>query len=156
RVQCAAQISTPNKNREKRADRIENTGAIIAPVFLFASGARRVPLLGGVAYRSQRVIVEDRRQPFFGLLERPLLARRVVLDLIASDLADTERVAVRMAEIEAGARGPGPHRKAFRQAHADPPLAVEQTKKGRLLGMIGLRRIAGRRANAAIFFGDEI
>ena len=35
-------------------------------------------------------------------------------------------------------------------------LAVEQLEQRCLFGVIGLRRIAGRRADAAIFFGDQL
>ena len=40
--------------------------------------------------------------------------------------------------------------------HADRALAVEQREQRRLLAVIGLRRIARRRADAAIFLGDQV
>jgi len=39
--------------------------------------------------------------------------------------------------------------------HADP-LALEQSKQRRLLGVLGLRRITGRGTNAAILLGDQV
>src|SRR5690349_11662765 len=44
---------------------------------------------------ARRDIVQDRRQPPFHLLNRAALARGVVLDLIALDLADAEVIALR-------------------------------------------------------------
>src|ERR1700722_19810758 len=113
-------------------------------------------LLGCVAHGGERIVIGDRCRPLFGLLEGPLCARRIVFDLVALDLADTEIVAFRMAEIKAGYGCAGPHRKAFGEAHADLPLAVEEGKQRRLLGVIGLCGIAGRGADAAIFFRDQL
>ena len=39
-----------------------------------------------------RIVVEDRRQPALGLRDAPALAPRIVLDLVALDLADAEIV----------------------------------------------------------------
>jgi hypothetical protein len=61
-----------------------------------------------------------------------------------------------MRQVDAGDGGAGPHRKAFGQADAGIALAVEQAEKRRLLGVIGLRRIAGRRADAAIGLADQL
>src|SRR5215204_3528532 len=101
-----------------------------------------------------RIVVEDRRQPSLRLLDRPALAPRVVLDLVALDLADTEIGAVGVTEIEPADRGARPHRKAFRQLHPDIVLAREQLEQRRLLGILGLRRIARRGTAAAILFGE--
>src|SRR3984957_14877980 len=116
---------------------------------------RRSSLLGRASRQRQRIVIEDRRQPFFGLLERQAFTSGIIFDLVALDLADAEIIALRVAEIEAADRGAGPHGKAFGQPHADRALAVEQLEQSRFLGVVGLRRIAGRRADAAIFFGDQ-
>src|ERR1700733_9388782 len=50
----------------------------------------------------RRDVVQDRREPAFGLLDAKALACGVVLDLIALDLADPEVETFRMAEIEPG------------------------------------------------------
>src|SRR3984885_13607971 len=60
-----------------------------------------------------RDVVQDRREPAFGLLDAKALARGIILDLIALDLADAEIETFRMAEIEPGYGRTGPHRKAF-------------------------------------------
>src|SRR5215475_3843509 len=75
-------------------------------------GAR---LFGGAAHARQRIVVEDRRQPLLGLLQRLPLTPAIVLDLVALDLADAEVIALGMAEIEAADRSAGPHGKAFGQ-----------------------------------------
>src|SRR5258708_2302167 len=106
--------------------------------------------------RNQRVIVEHRREPLLRLGHAPALARGVVLDLIALDLADAEIVALGMAEVEPAHGSARPHGEALGELEADPPLTVEQRKQARLLAVVGLRGIAGRRADAAVFFPDQL
>src|SRR3984893_11900347 len=106
--------------------------------------------------RRHPIVVEHWREPLLAHLRAPAFAPRVVLDLVALDLADAEIMALRVAEIEAAHRGAGPHGEALGEPYADARFAVEQTKQGRLLAMVGLRRIAGRRADTAIFFPDHL
>src|SRR5262249_19105734 len=107
------------------------------------------------AGRCMRVIVENGCQPPFTFADGPVLPPRVVLDLIAFDLADAEIRALRMAEIEPAHGGAGPHRETFGKLHPDA-LAVEQLKQRTLLGMVRLCRIAGRRPNAAILLCNQL
>src|SRR5262245_3934057 len=100
-----------------------------------------------------RLIVENWRQPALAFADRPVFPLRVLFNLIAFDLADAEICTLRMAEVEAADRRAWPHREAFCQLYADV-LAVEQFEQGAFLGVIGLRRIAGRGTNAAIFLRD--
>src|SRR5262245_5614025 len=100
-----------------------------------------------------RLIVEDWRQPSLAFADRPAFPIRIVFDLIAFDFADAEIRALRMAEVEAADRRARPHREALRQLYADT-LAVEQLEQSAFLGVVGLRRIAGRRTDAAIFLRD--
>src|SRR5215831_2057708 len=86
----------------------------------------------------------------------PTLAGGVVLDLIALDLADAEIVALGMAEIEPADGSARPHGEALGELEPDPPFAVEQRKQARLLAVVGLRGIARRRTDAAIFFPDQL
>src|SRR4030095_14571672 len=58
-------------------------------------------------------------------------------------------------EIESAYGGARPHREALGELDADATLAVEQAEQLALLGVVGLRRIARRRTDAAIFLGDE-
>src|SRR5271170_8027657 len=103
-----------------------------------------------------RDVVQDRREPAFGLLDAKALARGVILDLIALDLADAEIEAFGMTEIKPGHGRAWPHRKAFGERHAGGVLGIEQPEQRRLLGVIGLRRIAGRGADALILLEDKI
>src|SRR5262249_11149177 len=107
------------------------------------------------ARRSMRLIVEDRRQPTLALVDRPLFPLRIVFDLIAFDFSHTEICALRMAEVEAADRCSGPHCEALRQSYADT-LAVEQPEQHALLGVVGLRRIAGRGTDSAILLRDQL
>src|SRR5215510_3129328 len=92
----------------------------------------------------QRIVVEDRGEPLLGLLDAPALAARIVLDLVALDLADPEIVALRVAEIEPAHRGARPHREALGELDADAVLTIKETEQLAFLGVGGLRRIAGR------------
>src|SRR5262245_23364149 len=108
----------------------------------------------GLLRDHHRIVVEDRREPLLGLGHPPSLALRIILDLIALDLAAAEIAALGMAEVEPAHRGGRPHGEALGEAHADASLAVEQTEQSCLLAVIGLRRISGGRTDAAILLGD--
>src|SRR6516165_12532692 len=102
-----------------------------------------------------RVVIQDRREPALAFGDGPALAPRIVLDLIPLDLADAEIRALRMAKIEPAYRRAWPHCIAFGQFHADA-LAPEQSEQRALFRVVGLRRIARRRTDAAILFRDEL
>ena len=63
---------------------------------------------------------------------------------------------LRMREIETADGRWRRHRQALGEIHAGALARFEQIEERALLGVIGLRRIAGRRADAAILLGDEI
>src|SRR5262245_60725808 len=117
--------------------------------------AARASLRRG-ARGDERVVVEHRREPFLRFGDGPALARGIVLDLVALDLADAEIVAVGMAEIEPADRRARPHGEALGEPDPDAALGVEQREQRRLLAVVGLRRITWRRADAAILLGDEV
>src|SRR6185503_19984357 len=100
--------------------------------------------LGG----EHRRVVKDWQQPALRLGDAPALAPGIVLNLVALDLADAEIAGIGMAEIEAADRSARPHGKALGERHADRRLAVEQAEQRLLLGVIWLRGIAWRRADA--------
>ncbi len=104
----------------------------------------------------RRDVIEHRRQPAFGFRDRHALARGIVLDLVALDLADAEIKTLRTAKIKPGDRRAGPHRKILGQLDACGVLGVEQLEQRRLLGVIRLRGIAGRWADTLIFFQNQI
>src|SRR5262249_32621606 len=106
------------------------------------------PLLRCRARRRERIVVEDRRQPLLGFGDAPALAPRIVLDLVPLDLAAPEIVAVGVAEIEPAHRGARPHREALGEPDADAALPVKKVEQRGLLAVVGLRRIARRRAYA--------
>src|SRR5262249_30137256 len=103
-----------------------------------------------------RIVIQNRCQPSLGLREGLILAPRVIFDLIAFYFPDAEIITLRMAEIEAADRGARPHRKALGHFHPDRALAAEEREHRALLGMIRLRRITGRRTDAAIALGDQL
>ena len=111
--------------------------------------AARRPLLRRGAGGGERVVIEDWGEPALGVGNRPALAAGIVLDLVALDPADAEIARLRVAEIEPANGGRRPHRKALGEIHANPPPAVEEGEQSFLLAMVGLRRIAGRRPDAA-------
>src|SRR5262249_10575667 len=79
----------------------------------------------------------------------------IIFNLITFDLADAKISALRVAEIESTNRRAGPHGETLGQCHTNA-LALEQPEQRALLRVIGLRRIAGRWADAAILFGDQL
>ena len=78
----------------------ENTGGPSSGVLLSGSRNSGRRVAGHSFRRSFGIVVEDRREPAFRLLHRPVFASRVVLDLVALDLADAEITTLRVAEIE--------------------------------------------------------
>src|SRR5579863_1254585 len=106
--------------------------------------------------RLRRRIIEDRPEPALDLADFHALAPRVIFDLVALDLGDAEIMRVGMGDIEAGDRRAWPHRVALGQLHADFSLRVDEAEQRRLLGMVGLGGIAGRRADAAIGLVDQL
>src|SRR5215470_4271825 len=63
--------------------------------------------------RRMRIVIEDRREPALAFGDRPALAPRIILDLVALDLADAEIGALRMAEIKPAHGRTRPHCEAF-------------------------------------------
>ena len=61
-----------------------------------------------------------------------------------------------MGEVQAADAGRRVHREAFGELDAGRSLGIEQLEERALLGVIGLGRIAGRRADAAVFFVDQL
>src|SRR4051812_18833492 len=62
--------------------------------------ARVAALFRRGARGDERIIVEHRREPPLRLGDAPALARGIILDLVALDLADAEIVTFGMTEIE--------------------------------------------------------
>src|SRR5215472_15094637 len=114
------------------------------------------PLLCRLAGARRGIVVEHGRKPFLRLHDRPVLAPGIIFNLITFDLADAEVMTFGMAEIESAHGRARPHRKAFRERDADRIFAAHEREQRRLFRVIGLRGITGRRANAAIFFRDQI
>src|SRR5512134_4147360 len=100
-----------------------------------SSGRRSPDHAGGI-------VVEHRREPALGLRDRPALARRVVLGLVALDLADTEIMALRMRDVDTGDRGARPHGEALRQGNAGTLAHLHETPQSALLGVVRLRGVA--------------
>src|SRR5262249_11227245 len=110
---------------------------------------------GSAARQQPRgVVIQDWCQPALGLRDRPAFTPRVILDLIAFDLADAEVAGLGVAEIEPAYRRARPHGEAFGQLDADP-LAFEQAEQRSLLGMVWLGRVTRCGPDAAIFLGDD-
>ena len=61
-----------------------------------------------------------------------------------------------MGEVQAGDAGGRVHREAFGEPDARGPLGVEQVEESAFFGVVGLGRVAGGRADAAVFFGDQV
>ena len=87
---------------------------------------------------------------------RERASARVVLHLVAAELADREVARLRVRKIEARNRGGGQHGEGFREAHAGVLLCVEQAEERAFRAVVGTRRIARRGPDAAVALGDEL
>ena len=85
------------------------------------------------------------------------LRRGVVLDLVALDLGRRRNSSSRGAR-DRGRRPRSPATSRSSRSASTPvaPLGVEQAEQRRLLGVVGLGRIAGRRADAAVGLADQL
>ena len=80
----------------------------------------------------------------------------VIEKLVVSEFADGEVFRFRMRKVEAADAAAGKHGEALGEADAGALLGVEQGPDRALLGVVGLRGIAGRGADAAVFFADQL
>src|SRR5438874_1877356 len=103
-----------------------------------------------------RLVAEIRRQPALRFFGRQPLAARVVLQLLAVDLADREVARLRMGDVPTAHRGGRVHGVGLGEADAGAALDVEQAPELGLLGVIRARRVAGRRADAAILLAQQL
>src|SRR5579885_2681151 len=96
-----------------------------------------------------------RAQPALDLLDRSLLARGVVLELVAPDPADGEVACLRVGEVEAADRRGRGHRVALGQVDPEPPRPQEVEQLA-LLAVVGAGRVAERRADAPEPLRDQV
>ena len=61
-----------------------------------------------------------------------------------------------MGEVEAADARRGVHREALGELDAGGALGVEQLEERALLGVVGLGGVAGRGADAAVLFVDQV
>ena len=80
----------------------------------------------------------------------------VIGGLILLDPGQTEIIGLRMTDIEPRDGRAGPHRHAVGQMHAGRGLGPKQPEQGQLFRVVGLGRIAGRRADAAIGLAHQL
>src|SRR5688572_24044016 len=102
------------------------------------------------------LVGEIRREPFLGLGHRQRASARVVLDLVAAELADGEVARIGMRKIEARNRRCGQHGERFGELHGGILPGVEQAEERTFRAVVRTRRIARRGADAAVAFGNEL
>src|SRR3954469_16259400 len=100
-------------------------------------------------------VAEVRREPLLRLVDRPALAPRVVLDLVAADPPQDEVPRLRVREVQAAHRRARPHGHALGQLDTGVRLGVEQVPDGLLLGVLRARGVARRRADAVVLLGEQ-
>src|SRR5579862_264049 len=94
-------------------------------------------------------------QPAFDLGHGLALAGRVVLELVGADPADGEVARLRVREVETAHGRCGRHRERLGQVDPDR-LRAQQAEELPLLAVVGARRIAERRPDAAEALRDEL
>src|SRR6266542_1223538 len=102
------------------------------------------------ASRSRRVgtlalVVEIGGEPALGRGHVEPLPPRVVLDLVALDLADAEVLRLRVPEVVPAHGGAGEHGVALGQRDPRVGLGAEQVEERALFGMVGAGGIPRRR-----------
>src|SRR5690606_32422278 len=106
--------------------------------------------------RPHRLVGQRRGQPPLDLLDGHPLPPRVVIDLVAAERADVEVRRLGVGEVEAADGGRRRHREVLGEGGARVGLGVEEAEERDLLGVIGLGRVAGGRADAAVALADEV
>src|SRR5258707_836307 len=86
--------------------------------------------------------------PFWSILGPSPVLRRAVLE--------TTKFGRYSKTIRPRPRRARPHRKALGELYTGLVLGVEQREQRLLLGVVGLRGIAGRGADALVLFQDQI
>ena len=114
-----------------------------------------VPARARPGLSSTRRRLEQRRERALGGGDAARAALGPALQLVGADAADVEVARFGMGEVEAGDARRRQHRQALGQRHADL-VAAEGAKEIALDGVVGARRIARRRPDAAIALGDEV
>mmetsp|Transcript_55188 Transcript_55188/g.146427 ORF Transcript_55188/g.146427 Transcript_55188/m.146427 type:complete len:1471 (+) Transcript_55188:155-4567(+) len=97
-----------------------------------------------------RVVAKVGPHPLLRLLDRLALALRILHDLVLAHLADLEVGRALVGEAERRDRRGRQHGERVGQLNADLLVRLDQFPHERLLGVVGLRRVAGRRADALI------
>src|ERR1700730_12477276 len=103
-----------------------------------------------------RLVAEIRPQTALRFFLREPLAARVVLDLLAVDLADREVARLRMGEVPAAHRRGRVHGVGIGEADPGAAPDVEQAPELGLLGVIRARRVPGSRTDAAILLAHQL
>ncbi len=83
------------------------------------------------------------------------LPSRIVLDLVATDLADAEVLRFGSPEVAAAHRRGRQHREALRQRDPRVRLGTQQIEQHPFLGVVGTGRIPGRRPDALVLLLDQ-
>src|SRR4030095_1746755 len=107
------------------------------------------------AARADSIIGQVRPQPSLDLVDRCTEAAGVVFDLVSAHAPNCEVPRMRVAEIQAAHRRRRQHRVVLGEGQTGA-ARVEQRKQLLFLAMIGTRRVAKGRSDAAIPFGDEV
>src|SRR3954467_2725572 len=117
--------------------------------------AKRVVGGTGVLLFVLRAVAEVGREPSLRLLDRPALAPRIVLDLVAAEATQHEVPRLRVREVQAAHRRPRPHGHALGELDAGVDLGVEQLPDDSLLGVLRACGVARSRPDAVVLLGDE-
>src|ERR1043166_95868 len=102
------------------------------------------------------IVIQIRPKPALDFGQRHAFAQVIINDLIAPNFSDGKIFRLRMGEVESAHAAAGPHCERFGEFDAGLALDVQQLPERLLFRVIGARRITCCRANAAIFFLNQI
>src|ERR1051325_10906139 len=109
-----------------------------------------------LAHLLPRLVPEHRPEPPLDLRDAHPLPLGIILDLVSADGGDGEVARLAVREIQTADGGGWGHGVALGERDAGRLLGVEELEDCRLLGVVGLRGIAGRGADTLVVLGDEI
>src|SRR5690242_20518900 len=98
--------------------------------------------------RLLRVVRQVRTEPALNLFDRETTAYGVILDLVATEAADTEVAGGGVREDQAADRGGRRHRERLRQPETEL-VRLEQLEQFLLLGVVRARRVPEGRPDPA-------
>ena len=122
-----------------------------------ANGSTRITVAKPeiVKHVFSNLVRQNRRQPFLYRFHVHALAAGVINHLVFTDFTGAKVARLRVGEIVTGHAGSRIHGKIFGQANPGFRADLQQVEQNLLFGVVRAGGVAGRRADADIFFPND-